>query len=62
MRKSRLTLCILMDFPIHINAKYLGLPILYFKGLQVEVSTFLNYNVCLSLKVVLIFSSKQCRL
>ena len=59
MHKSRLTLCILMDFPIHvhINTKYHGLPILYFKGLQVDVSMFRNYNVFLSLKVVLILAN-----
>ena len=29
-----LTLCILMDFLIHIDAIRMGLPILYFQGLQ----------------------------
>ena len=43
-----LTFCILMDFPIHIDAIGLGLPILYFKGPQVEVSELLFF---LSLKV-----------
>ena len=28
--------CILMDFPIHIDTISLGLPILYFKGSQVK--------------------------
>ena len=41
-----LTLCILMEFPIHIDTVSMGLPILYFKGSQVD---FLNYDVCLSL-------------
>ena len=27
-----LTLCILMDFPIHIDTICMGLPIVYFKG------------------------------
>ena len=34
----RVTLCILMDFPIHIDTLGMGLPILYFKGSQVDVS------------------------
>ena len=33
-----LTLCMLMDFPIHIDKKRMGLPIVYFKGPQVEFS------------------------
>ena len=33
-----LTLCILMDFPIHINTVSMGLPIVLFKGSQVEFS------------------------
>ena len=32
------TLCIPMDFSIHIDTISMGLPILYLKGLQVEVS------------------------
>ena len=31
-----LTLCILMDFPIHIDTISMGLPIIYFKGSQVD--------------------------
>ena len=31
-----------MDFPIHIDTISMGLPILYFKGSQVEIS---NYDV-----------------
>ena len=34
--KPFLTLCILMDFPIHIYAISFGLSIVYFKGSQVE--------------------------
>ena len=37
-KTSHLTFYRLMDFPIHIDAISMGLPILYFKGLQVEVS------------------------
>ena len=33
-----LTLCILMDFSIHIDTISMGLPILYFKGSQVAFS------------------------
>ena len=40
-----LTLCILMDVPIHIDPISRGLPILYFKGLQVELSELLCINV-----------------
>ena len=35
-----LTLCILMDFPIHIDTISMGLPIVRFKGSQVEFSKF----------------------
>ena len=35
-----LTLCILMDFPIHIDTISMGLPIVYFKGSRVDVSKF----------------------
>ena len=35
---SILTLCILSDFPIHIDAISMGLPIVFFKGAQVEFS------------------------
>ena len=45
-----LTLCILMDFPIHIDTISMELPILYFYGSQVEV-----YK--LPLKVVLILAN-----
>ena len=34
----QLTVCILMDFPIHIDTISMGLPSVYFKGLQVVVS------------------------
>ena len=43
-----LTLCIMMDFPIHIDTISIGLSIVYFKGSQVEFSP--------SLKVVLILA------
>ena len=52
---TSLTLCILMDFPIHIATVNKGLPIVFFKGLQVE---FLNNDVLLSLKVVLILANR----
>ena len=32
------TLCILMDFPIHIDTISMGYPVLYFDRLQVKVS------------------------
>ena len=35
---SPLTLCILMDFPIHIVTISMGLPIVYLKGSLVEIS------------------------
>ena len=47
-----LTLSILMVFPIHIDTKTMGLPIVYLKGSQVEFCEL--YDVFLSLKVVLI--------
>ena len=33
-----ITICNLMDFPIHIDTISMGLPIVYFKGSQVEFS------------------------
>ena len=33
-----LTLCILMDFSIQMNAIRMGLPVIYFKGSQIEIS------------------------
>ena len=36
--RRTLTLCILMDFPIPIGTISMGLPIVYFKGSQVEFS------------------------
>ena len=36
--QTNLTLCILMDGPIHIDTITLGLPIVYFKGSQVQFS------------------------
>ena len=52
-----------MDFPIHIYTISMGLPILYFKGSQVEISnydlkvsqveiSYYMYDVFLSLNVV----------
>ena len=49
-----LTLSILMVFPIHIDTKTMGLPIVYLKGSQVEFSEL--YDVFLSLNL-----SKQRR-
>ena len=43
-----------MDCPIHIDTMSVGLPIVYFKGSQVE---FLNHDVFLSLKVVFIMAN-----
>ena len=43
-----------MDFPIHIDTISMGLQIVYFKGSQVE---YLNYDVFLSLKIVLILAN-----
>ena len=45
-----------MDFPIHIDTISMGLPIVYFKGSQVEFSK-LQYDVFLSLKIVLIIAN-----
>ena len=33
-----ITLCILMDFPIHVDTIRIGQPIVHFKGSQVEFS------------------------
>ena len=49
-----LTLCILMDFPIYIDTISMELPIVCFKGTQVN---FRNYDVFLSLKFVLILAN-----
>ena len=57
MGKVVLTLCILMDFPIHLDTISMGLPIVYFKGSRVEFSRLWCISVpegCLTLK-------KQCR-
>ena len=43
-----------MDFPIHIDTISMGQPILHFKRSQVES---LNFEVFLSLKVVLILAN-----
>ena len=40
---SPVTLCMLMYFPIHIDTIIMGLPIVPFKGLQVEFS-----KICVS--------------
>ena len=42
---SLLTLCIWMDFPIHVNTVSMGFPILHFKGSQVKVSKLLTISV-----------------
>ena len=52
---TSLTLRILMDFPIHIDTISMGLPIVYFKGSQVEFS---NVYVFRSLKVVIIRANR----
>ena len=44
----------MMDFPLYIDTISMGLPIVYFRGLQVGIS---NYNVVLSLKVVFILAN-----
>ena len=49
--------CILIEFPIHIDTISMGLPIVYFKGSQVEFSKLLSTCVFLSLKVVLILTN-----
>ena len=54
---SVLTLCILMDFPIHIDTISMELCILYLKGSQVEA---LNYDEFL-LPKKLFQLNKQCR-
>ena len=51
-----LTLYILMDFPIHMDTISMGLPIVYFKGSQVEFS-----EICISVPVGCFQLSKQCR-
>ena len=38
LTKSILTFCILMDFPLHMDNISMGLAIVYFEGLQVEIS------------------------
>ena len=40
-----LTLCILMDLPIHIDTISMGLPIVHFKGLQIEISKLWCFSV-----------------
>ena len=47
--KTVLILCILMDFPTHINTINVELLIVYFMESQVELT---NYDFFLSLKVV----------
>ena len=43
-----------MDYPIYIDTISIGLPIVKFKGSQVD---FQNYDVTLSLRVVLILAN-----
>ena len=40
---QQLTLCIPMDFPIHIDTISMGVPIIYFKGSQVDFSKIMMY-------------------
>ena len=51
-----LTLCILVDFQIHIGTLSMRLPIVYYQG---HSNTFLNCDVFLSLKVVLILTNSE---
>ena len=44
-----------MDFPIHIDTISIGLPIVFFNVPQVRI--FLNYDIFLSLKIVLILAN-----
>ena len=46
-----------MDFPIHIDTISLGLPIMFFKGSQVDVSKL----YCISVPEGCFNLSKQCR-
>ena len=55
------TLCILIDFRIHIDAISVKLPIFYFEGSQVEVLHILMY-LFLPLNVVLILAKSFNRL
>ena len=45
-----------MDFPIHTDTISIGLPIVYLKGSRWN---FLNYDVLLSLKIVLISANSE---
>ena len=45
MTISSLTLCVLMDFPIQIDTISMGLPIMYFKGSQIEFSKLECFSV-----------------
>ena len=47
-----ITLFILIDFFIHIDTINMDLPILYLKGSQVEISTFLRFVFVYSFIVV----------
>ena len=52
------TLCIPMDFPMHIDTIRMGQPIVYFKGSQLEFSKL----QCISVHEENFFDlSKQCR-
>ena len=56
-RMAMVRCCILMDFPIPIDTLSMGLPIVYFKGSQVEFSKLL----CISVPEGCFNYSKQCR-
>ena len=61
-----LTLCILMDFPIYIDTMSMGLPILYFKGSQVEITMYgsqveITKLRCISVPEGCFNPSTQCR-
>ena len=45
LRSRLLTLCVLMDFPIHIKAIRMGLSIMYLKGPQIVISQLLSNSI-----------------
>ena len=51
------TLCIVMDFPIDTNTISMGLPVMCYKGSQVEFSKLW----CISVPEGCFNLSKQCR-
>ena len=53
-----LSLCILVHFPLQINAVRIGFSIIYFKGSKVEE---ISNNICTSFPEDCFCISKQCR-